>query len=1081
MISRHTIDEILDRVDIVRVIEERGVTLKRRGASLMGVCPFHGDKGPSLSVSPDRGLWHCFGCGEGGNAIDFVMKCDVLTFVDAVKLLAKELHIDIEDGGETDEERNRRLRMEALWLANERVARHYVDNLHADSPGAAAARSYARNRWGEDYVEEAGMGYARATGDDLVHWARENGERIDLLVELGLLRQSEKDGSLYDFYRDRLVIPIRDRAGHVSGFTCRDLSGKVDSKYLNSSTSEVYDKSSSVFGVNMGWREAMKRGQWLLVEGAPDAMKLQSVGFHNAAASLGGAWTAEQMKLLGRAARAVCFINDADPVPAGELWGTGIQKVMDGGRTAMEAGLSVTVRELTCAAGNEKQDPGSFFTEPEMMHQLKEEDYVTWCARWWMKKARTAPEKVEVRDRVGELLALIRDDSMVQTIVDDLSKVEKGRDRWLAARRRAVERRRQQQAQRKNGDVDWRKYNFFEEYDCYFGKTDKGDVQWSNFTMKPLFHVRDGENTHRLFEVKNNCGRKIFLDLDMADLVSLQRFRKRLEQEGNFIFKGKDEDLMDLKSYLYEMTETADLVKKMGWNSAGEYYAWGNGLWHDGTFLPADKYGIVRVETGDGKDERCYFIPSAQDREGGAEVDSTRFTLEKKFMHNDLNNTPMGEYLAQFVRVWGENGVVGIMYWMTSLFRDVIISATNSFPLLNLFGPKGTGKTTMGSQLMRFFVTADKLPPSLRDMATGAALSAEAGYSVNAMVHFDEYKNDVRPQVVEFLKATYNGIGRTKMGGENFKELVQTPVRSGVIVSGQEMPTSDIALFQRCIFLTFMKDKFSTEDREAMNKLMNMQHFGCTGYTLQLLELRQRVVAGFNGRYNEEVRRIVESDGGSLLETRLVENWAKLLAILRIFEGRIQLPFSYEQAWDICMKFLKKQNSLSGDTNELGHFWRMVMYLRDSGSLIEGSDFHIRSEYRFSGERVKREYMQPRRVLYLKPTRVFQLYQMESRRAGDNSIPTDALREYLKNSEGFLDYIKGMRFLCYDQSGNPVQVRDSQGSWQKKSSVTRAMAFDFEVLSERYGVELESTILYGELEDKKPQEPAKMKQPELPF
>lgn len=1081
MISRHTIDEILDRVDLVRVIEERGVALKRRGAGLMGVCPFHGDKGPSLSVSPDRGLWHCFGCGEGGNAIDFVMKRDALTFADAVKSLARELHIDIEEGGETEEERNHRLRLEALWLANERTARHYAENLQADSPGARAALSYARNRWGETYVEEAGMGYARATGDDLVHWARETGENLDLLVELGLIRQNERDGSLYDFYRDRLVIPIRDRAGHVTGFTCRDLSGKVDSKYLNSSTSDAYDKSRSVFGVHMGWREAMKRGQWLLVEGAPDAMKLQSVGFHNAAASLGGAWTADQMKLLGRAARAVCFINDADPVPAGALWGTGIQKVMDAGRTAMEAGLSVTVRELPCAAGNEKQDPGSFFTSPEMMNQLKEEDFVTWCARWWMKQARTAPEKVAARDGVGDLLALIRDDSLVQSIVDDLVRVEKGRDRWLAARRRAEDRRRKKKAEQGRGDVDWRKYNFFEEYDCYFGKTDKGDVQWSNFTMKPLFHVRDDEHAHRLFEVKNNCGRRIFLDLDMDDLVSLQRFRKRLEREGNFIFKGKDEDLMDLKSYLYEMTETADLVKKMGWNSAGGYYAWGNGLWHDGTFTAADKYGIVRIDGGgEGKDDRCYFLPSASAMQGDG-GEGSRFTLERKFEHLDgLNNTPMGDYLAQFVRVWGDNGVVGLMYWLASLFRDVIIGGTNSFPLLNLFGPKGTGKTTMGSHLMRFFVKSDKQPPSLREMATGAALSAEAGYSVNAMVHFDEYKNDVRPQVVEFLKATYNGIGRTKMGGENFKELVQTPVRSGVIVSGQEMPTADIALFQRCIFLMYMKDKFTMEERAAKTRLEEMQQFGCTGFTLQALELRQRVVGGFMNRYQEEVRRIIDSDGGSLIETRLVENWAKLLAVLRICEGRLPLPFTYDMAWEVCMRGLRKQNSLSGDTNELGHFWRMVMYLRDSGALLEGGDFHVRTEYRFNGERVRREYMQPRRVLYLKPTRVFQLYQMESRRAGDHSIPTDALREYLKNAEGFIDYVKGMRFLCFDQGGNPVQVKDSQGNWQKKSAVTRAMAFDFDVLRERYGVELESAIQYGELESPVA-EPAKPRQQELPF
>ena len=1066
MISRHTIDEILDRVELSRVIEASGVELKRKGTNrrdFMAVCPFHGDKGPSLHVNDENGLWYCFGCGEGGNAIDYVMKKEGMTFPEAVKQLAKECHVDIDEDAETDDEREERLKREAMWLANDRVARHYAELLQRDSPGAKGAMSYAHGRWGNEYVREAGMGYAPATGDELVHWARETGENLSLLVEIGLIRESEKDGSLYDFYRDRLMIPIRDRLGRCTGFTARDLTGKVESKYLNSTNSACYDKGSSVFGVDAGWRPAMKSDQWILVEGAPDAMKLQSVGILNTAASLGGAWTDRQMKLLGKAAKNICFINDADPVPADKLWGIGIQKVMDAGRVAMEAGLNVTVRELPCGEGNTKQDPGSYFTRAELLATLPEEDFITWCARWWMKQARTAPERVAAVDMVGDLLAMVKSEAMLASIVDDLLKVEKGRDRWLNARRRAAERRRTEAAARGKGVVDWRKYNFFEEYGCYFGKSDKGDVQWTNFTMKPLFHVRDDENAHRLFEVKNTSGRRIFLDLNMDDLTSLQRFRKRLEREGNFIFKGNDNDLMDLKSYLYEMTETAELVKKMGWNQTNSFYAWGNGIWKDGSFYNADSYGIVRLPSDEKeKPERCFFVPSAAKH--GTETDEgMQFTLERKFVHRDLNSMPLAEYLELFVKVWGDNGVVGIMFWLSSLFRDVVVGATNSFPLLDLFGPKGTGKTTMGAHLMRFFVTSEKQPPSLRDMATGAALSAEAGYSVNATVHFDEYKNDVKPQVVEFLKATYNGIGRTKMGGEGFKELVQTPVKSGVIVSGQEMPTADIALFQRCIFLMFMKDKFTMEERALKSKLEDIQRFGCTGYTHDVLECRNRIVSGFTGRYNEIVRDLTATPGGSQLETRLVENWAKLLAVTKIAGQKIKLPFSWEQAREICLDGLQKQNRLSGDTNELGSFWRMVMYLKDSGQLTEGSDFHVRNELEFKGEKIQRKHSEARKILYLKTTRVFTLYAAESRRSGESSIPTDALREYLKNSNCFLDYVKAVRFLCIDQNGYPVQQKDSRGEWQKKYNVTRAMAFDLELLRDQYGVEMESSMLYGEL------------------
>lgn len=157
------------------------------------------------------------------------------------------------------------------------------------------------------------------------------------------------------------MIPITDRRGEVIGFTARNLVDNVDAaKYVNSKESEVYHKGDTVFGMNVAFAQARKEERMYLVEGAPDAMKMHSVGIDNVVATLGGNWTEKQFELVKKAATNVCFINDADPVPVGKRYGTGIGYVLRNGELAMKQGLNVTVRELPCKEGNLKQDPGDF-------------------------------------------------------------------------------------------------------------------------------------------------------------------------------------------------------------------------------------------------------------------------------------------------------------------------------------------------------------------------------------------------------------------------------------------------------------------------------------------------------------------------------------------------------------------------------------------------------------------------------------------------------------------------------------------------------------------------------------------------
>lgn len=1046
MIAQETIDAILDRADIVEVVREHVPSLTKKGVDWVCCCPFHSEKTPSFHVSPVRQTWHCFGaCAEGGNVITFLMRADGLTFPQAVQRLAERYGIDFFEQEESNEERERRLKREAMWGLNERAAAYFAERLY--SPEGKRALDYAVERFGEDYVRESGMGFADGARSSFTDWAMARGENVELLLETNLVGCNVERGYYYDFFRDRLLFPIRDRAGHVLGFTARDLSGENDCKYLNSKESEAYHKKESVFGIDVAWRTAAKQELFYLVEGAPDAAKMQAVGIANAVAPLGGMWTKEQLSLLRRAADCVCFINDADPPKNGEQYGAGIQFVMKNGRMALEMGFSVSVREMPLGKGQEKQDPGSYFSSASKLDLLKEEEFVLWCANKWWRHDDNSNRKTENLKRIAELASHIKDETRLEMLLAELVKLNKGKEQWRALIRRAQWARMEAAKAADPREVNLRKYGFCEEHGCYYGLTDKGDVQWSNFTMRPLFHILDDERPRRLYEIKGaGSRRKQLVDMDMEELISVAKFRKKLEGLGNYLWMANENDMIKLKSYLYENTDTAKLVTQMGWNSAG-FYAWGNGIYVDGAFRAADEYGIVATGEGDGI--KYWYIPAA-----ARSADSEAYERQRNFVHRTLQRVKFGEYMRNFVAVHGDNGKIGLCYWLASLFRDIVTGATRSFPILNLFGPKGSGKTELGAALMAFFV-ADNKAPNLKN-STPIALNDDVAYSSNALVHFDEYKNDINPKMIEFLKGLYDGVGRTKMGGANYAERKMTSVRSGVVVSGQEIPTADIALFHRCVFLPFARSEFSLEERQRFAQLREVQERGLTSLTLEVLDQRRRVQSNFLNNYTKTCQDIARATGNAILETRIVENWAKCLAVFRCLEDKLNFPFYYAEVLEIAVRGIVKQNQMSGEGNELAHFWRTIMYLRDNGDIFERADYTIKRTYTIKTDLCERTFNEPREVLLLNTSRIFQQYKESARRSGDKVIPDDALREYMKNCGCYFGVVKAVRFISM-AGGYEQKQADNLGQMRQVYRVTRAMAFDYAELKNKYGINLDSS------------------------
>ena len=1056
MYSDTDIESVLNRADIVDVIERRVGGL---GQGNKICCPFHKEKTPSFHVNARTQSWHCFGgCPQGdngGDAIAFVMKYDHLSFPEAVRQLAKEYGVTIEESNEprTAEEIARDKKREAMRMLNEWACQFYVSAIHADNEKAKFALNYAIERgWSASYIEENRIGYADSTNNSLYKAAKKAGHSIDLMLELGLLTKSDR-GEIYDFYRGRLMIPIKDRFRHVVGFTARDLSGKSKAKYMNSKESDLYVKKDTIFGIDNAIAQARKEGIFYLVEGAPDAIKLQSIGITNTVAPLGGAWQAGQFDQLKAHAHSVCFIPDADPAKPGEKMGAGRKFVCSNGLTALKAGLGVTVKEIPLTEDGEKQDPDSFIHSPAALEAIETKDFIVWYGGYRFEGTETAEAKSAVVTELVQMLANIHDEVKVQMLLKQLQKLYPDKTLWKSALTKARKADKENKISSHKGALLNRelldKYGFYAADNCYFAIGNNGEMQWSNFTMEPMYHIKGFKQSKRLYRIKNDHGDVEIVEFPQEDLTSLQKFKTRTESLGNYIWMAKEEHLTRLKRYLYEQTETAVEITQLGWQKQG-FWAFGNGAQADDQWQPTDDYGIVRLE-GKGN----WYIPANSQIFKG---ETTYFAFERKFVHLNLSSISLHEVTTRIIDVFGDNGKVGICYLLATLFRDIIFGYTNHFPILNLFGPVGTGKSGLAEALMSFFI-ADNKPANITN-TTVPALGDIVAQCSNALIHLDEYKNDIEYKKVDFLKGLWDGVGRSKMSNDpDDKKRVVTATDSGIILSGQEMPTADIALFTRILFLTFNVSSFSEDAHEKFDDLKRLRKIGFTHLTLQILRHRAKVEAEFTSNYKTAHSDIMDNIKGMEVLDRIRDNWVIPLAALRTLGGVLDIPIEYKDMMRVCIDHIVMQNKECKTSNELANFWNVVSFLFQDGTIFKDSDFRVKYVSRWKCDTSSlMEWSAPRPVLLLRKNRIFMLYRKNGRQIGETVLPPETLAHYLEHSKEYIGIKKSVRFKnIIDGHHETMTVIDKFGQEkiQNTDQIDRAYCFDYNMLKENYGLNLE--------------------------
>ena len=301
------IDELVARNPIEDVVGQY-VPLRRAGANMFGLCPFHGEKTASFSVAPDKGIYYCFGCHKGGGVINFQMEVEGLSYPDAVRALAKRAGMTVP---EDEQYQSRYRQQERLWALHKEAARFFHSQLYA--PIGKEALDYALGRgMSKSILTTFGVGYAPDSWDDMIRAMKAKGYTDQELIDSGLVTQSQKDKTkIFDRFRDRLMFPIIDVRGNVIGFGGRIIKKDSDAaKYLNSPETLIFNKRKNLFGLNLAKKS--KQGYLILVEGNIDVVALHQFGFDNAIASLGTSLTEEQATLMTRYADQIVLIYDGD-------------------------------------------------------------------------------------------------------------------------------------------------------------------------------------------------------------------------------------------------------------------------------------------------------------------------------------------------------------------------------------------------------------------------------------------------------------------------------------------------------------------------------------------------------------------------------------------------------------------------------------------------------------------------------------------------------------------------------------------------------------------------------------------------
>lgn len=415
MIKPETIQEIFETAKVEDLVGDF-VSLRKRGVNFIGLCPFHNEKTPSFTVSPAKGIFKCFGCGKGGNAVNFIMEHEHYSYPEALKFVAKKYNIEIEEEEQSPEQLERLGAMESLFHVSTFAQKYFTNSIQNTEEGKAIGLSYLKERgFSSEIIEKFQIGYCPDSFDGFSDHALKNGYKREHLIKSGL--SIKGDNKIYDRFKARVIFPIHNLTGKVIGFGGRILSSeKSKAKYVNSPDSDIYNKSKVLYGIFYARTAILKNDRCYLVEGYTDVIALHQVGIENVVASSGTSLTTDQIKLIKRFTPNITILYDGDAA--------GIKASFRGIDMILEEGLNVKILPFP-----EGEDPDSFvrnkpIDEVEKFIENNTDDFIAFKTNLLISEAKKDPvKKASLIKEIVQSIALIPDEIFRSVYVKECSSI----------------------------------------------------------------------------------------------------------------------------------------------------------------------------------------------------------------------------------------------------------------------------------------------------------------------------------------------------------------------------------------------------------------------------------------------------------------------------------------------------------------------------------------------------------------------------------------------------------------------------------------------------------------------------------
>ncbi|OHX67386.1 DNA primase [Flammeovirga pacifica] len=1044
MIANETIEAVRN-LPIEEVVD-RYVELKRKGKYYFGKSPFSEDKTASFSVTPSKGIFKCFSSEKFGDAIKFIQELKGLSFTDAVKQICQDQGIQLqyiqtniysaEEKKKREEARKKKETTQIVlnFALNFFLAQDFPDKFKK-------VRKFT-----ETIIDQYKVGYA-PYGNKLFEALQKEQFDLEVCIEAGLIGKG--DNGYYDYFRGRVIFPIFDDWGQILSFTGRtdayyfpsDVEAlkkekkHIPQKYFNSPDS-VWQKGKHLYGLHLA-KEGIKKYEFaILVEGTTDVMRLAQHEYNNAVAPCGTAFTEDQIKLLKKYTDNVLIIADNDISKREGKKGKGVASMEEHAVRLLHAGfkkVDVLIPEV------EGTDPDGFLklkrkNEVDKFIYAKmsflDHYLLNYCTA---EGAAGAAERTDAITWAGEVISNIPDELFRQSAYENLC------NKWKPFKHFKLPKKQEEitlpEGIGQESRDDFFEFQFYEKDNSYYtSEGKKGERRICAFTMQYLYFVVTDDIPLFIIRFKNAFGRIAVKAFTSDATIVVNEFRKQVARiYGRFIFEGKEEDLNKINMKLRGGLKKAEEPQVIGHDNHG-FYIFGNGILKDNQLLKPDEFGVVRVtfpitdndsfmkiekdtvidiagkdylieDTEKAKNDlgdklpsliknkqinrlKFFFLPFADKRGIVPEGDYRA----QQLMIIDMNSKLTFESWSKHLRdVHGDHSILMTGYYIMSLFRDVVYDHNNSYaPLLSLFGPPGTGKSTAGRSLARMWGANHCEEEGMNiNNDTARGIESYVNKFSNTIMWVNEFSRQLGKDSsakLELLKQFAGGSERKTKTTKQYKSN-NAKNRNGTIISGQDSVNFDPGLNDRCIPLKFEP---VAHNKEAFAILKNHESSGrCTAVTRELLNYRNvfsdtYIATAGNVRSELEKRLQKEVEKGRLTnfpDERIILNVESVVAPIVVFKDLLKFSFTEEELFEEAIKNIKYKVSIKKSNNEVATFFSVI----GAAGLVYGNHYKIEKENDGTG----------RNKLFLRLRTIMPLYRSASQRQGMSPFNESDIKDML--------------------------------------------------------------------------------------